>query len=258
MVYRLNTGLAVKDSLALGDEQTALETLRAFALPTEDYESVIKCATKRYTKEECLLAYLFTQTADAGRLHRFCERERAQPEVYEADCAILKQLLADAVYFPVPESSENERAAVSYENSWNYARTYGGERRHEGTDIMANIQQRGYYPVVSVSDGTVEKMGWLPQGGYRVGIRSEHGVYYYYAHLAEYAADLEPGRTVKAGELIGYMGDTGYSEVEGTTGNFPVHLHFGMYLNGTDGSEVSYNPYFLLLRLEKHRLRYRY
>ncbi len=69
---------------------------------------------------------------------------------------------------------------------------------------------------------------------------------------------MAEGLEVAAGQLIGYMGDTGYSEVEGTTGNFPVHLHFGMYLDDEDGNEVSFNPYFLLKILEGNRLVYAY
>ena len=48
-------------------------------------------------------------------------------------------------------------------------------------------------------------------------------------HLDSYA-DIEEGDTIQAGDLLGYMGDTGYSKTEGTTGNFPVHLHVGIYL----------------------------
>lgn len=46
---------------------------------------------------------------------------------------------------------------------------------------------------------------------------------------------------MKAGDLLGYMGDTGYSTVEGTTGNFPVHLHLGIYLY-PGGREISVVP----------------
>ena len=123
---------------------------------------------------------------------------------------------------------------------------------------MASVQVRGYYPIVSVSDGIVEKMGWLPQGGYRIGIRSRQGVYYYYAHLAEYEEGITEGMDITAGQLLGYMGDTGYSEVEGTTGNFPVHLHFGMYLDVDGKGEVSFNPYYLLGMLEHKKLKYVY
>lgn len=246
-----------KSQLHSKEREESLETLRAFALAQEDYAEITSRGQSADAQNEALLACLFCQTAEEEKLSRWCRREQAaEPELYRAYVTITAQLLADAVYFPVPEALNDKKASVSYENSWQYARTYGGERRHEGCDIMADVQQRGYYPVVSCSDGTVEKMGWLPQGGYRIGIRSPHGVYYYYAHLAEYEDGMEEGAEITAGQLIGYMGDTGYSEIEGTTGNFPVHLHFGMYLDNAEGEEVSFNPYYVLKMLECKKLRY--
>ena len=41
------------------------------------------------------------------------------------------------------------------------------------------------------------------------------------------------------------MGNTGYSKVEGTSGKFDVHLHFGIYYSDAD-REISYNPYWIL------------
>ena len=52
------------------------------------------------------------------------------------------------------------------------------------------------------------------------------------------------------------MGDTGYSETEGTTGYFPVHLHIGIYLNDENGEEKSYNPYPFLKELESNKLKF--
>ena len=128
------------------------------------------------------------------------------------------------------------------------SRSYGGNRVHEGTDIMPSNKERGYFPVVSVCDGTVEKKGWLNLGGYRLGIRSKAGAYFYYAHLESYAEGIKEGTKVKAGQIIGYMGDSGYGE-EGTVGKFDVHLHFGLYLD-LDGKEVSVNPYEVLRSVE--------
>ena len=145
---------------------------------------------------------------------------------------VLSAVWQDIVYFPVPESSYDTNGySVTFGDSWMESRNFGGERTHEGCDIMAGADKRGHYPVVSISDGYVEKIGWLRLGGYRIGIRSTHGVYFYYAHLSDYAPDLKAGDEVKAGELLGFMGDTGYSDIEGTTGYFPVHLHVGIYLN---------------------------
>lgn len=177
-----------------------------------------------------------------------------ETQVYQKLYNRYKTILSDIQYFPVPEDLDKEYL-VSYENSWGDPRSYGGDRRHEGTDIMANVNKRGIYPIVSVSDGVVENKGWLEQGGYRIGIRSESGAYYYYAHMYSYAPDLEKGDKVVAGQLLGFMGDTGYSKVEGTTGKFDVHLHFGIYYTEGD-EEISVNSYYILKYLEKHKLSY--
>ena len=81
-------------------------------------------------------------------------------------------------YFPVPESSSNPQATAAFENTWMAERTYGGKRTHEGTDIMAGLEERGYYPIISMTDGSVEQVGWLEKGGWRIGVRSVHGNYY--------------------------------------------------------------------------------
>lgn len=249
----------------LANEEEALATIRAFELPHDVYKQLSKKINSDFSiknhKElsENILAYLFRQSLEPSDLKQWRSHEQQEePELYADYTKIVENLLADAVFFPVPEATDNKAAFVSYENSWQSQRTYGGERGHEGCDLMASVQQRGYYPIISVSDGTVEKMGWLPQGGYRIGIRSRHGVYYYYAHLAEYEEGITEGTKVIAGQLLGYMGDTGYSEVEGTTGNFPVHLHFGMYLDLDGQGEVSFNPYYLLGMLENRKLKYVY
>ena len=147
----------------------------------------------------------------------------------------------DLQYFPVAESSDNGRLSVSFEDSWMFDRSYGGERGHEGTDIMPSVNEPGRFPVVSMTDGIVESKGWLELGGYRLGIRAPHGAYFYYAHLDSYA-DIEEGDTINAGDLLGFMGDTGYGTEEGTRGKFPAHLHVGIYLYQNE-QEISVNPY---------------
>lgn len=161
----------------------------------------------------------------------------------------------DVRYFPVPISVEQPSLTVSYVDTWQAERNYKGKRGHEGTDLMASENRRGLYPVVSMTDGTVTNIGWLEKGGYRVGVTSENGVYYYYAHLESYSG-IKKGDTVKAGELLGYMGDSGYGP-EGTVGKFAVHLHLGIY-SYQDGKEISVNPYHLLRSLENKKLKYAY
>lgn len=179
------------------------------------------------------------------------EQARGYYELYE-------NIWKDLVYFPVPESTQNEEALVTYENSWMFERTYGGSYGHEGTDLMAKIQEAGYYPVVSISDGVVERIGWLEKGGWRIGIRSLHDIYFYYAHLDSYAENFHPGDVIKAGQILGYMGNTGYGSKEGTSGKFDVHLHLGIYIRTKDIQELAVNPYWFLKYLEQNKLRCAY
>ncbi len=181
-----------------------------------------------------------------------------KPEAYRKLTTAYETVVQDLKYFPIPDNLNEGGAEISYENCWMDTRTYGGERGHEGCDIMANGAERGYFPVISITDGVIEKIGWLEKGGWRIGIRSESGLYLYYAHLYSYAADWEEGDPIKAGTLLGYMGDSGYSAIPGTTGNFDVHLHLGLYIKTDHYDELSVNPYWLLKYLEKYRLEWAY
>lgn len=206
-----------------------------------------------------LLAALATGEEDRSTLDWYIRRLSDYKKTeFETQSGYLKSVWEDLKYFPVPSSTANEEAKVAFSDSWMFARTYGGAREHEGCDIMANINERGRYPVISMTDGVVEKIGWLTKGGYRIGIRAPHGGYFYYAHLYDYARAFVPGDTVKAGEWLGFMGDSGYSEVEGTVGNFDVHLHVGIYVDQPGGEEMSVNPFWPLRYLEDRKLAYPY
>ena len=168
-----------------------------------------------------------------------------------------KTILADLVYFPVMKNSKQASFGISYADSWYAERAYQDTTHaHEGTDIMALNNERGYYPIVSMTDGVVENIGWLEKGGYRIGVRSPHGAYFYYAHLYRYAEGIKKGDIVKAGQLLGFMGDSGYSKVEGTVGNFDVHLHLGIYLKTEHFEELSVNPYWILRQMDSKVLQF--
>ncbi|WZL79392.1 M23 family metallopeptidase [Eubacteriales bacterium mix99] len=138
----------------------------------------------------------------------------------------------DDKVFPLSPEAE-----YVYENGYGDTRTYGGERTHEGIDIMT---EKGV-PIRSVCDGVIEQVGWNELGGYRIGVRGEDHVYYYYAHLSRYEGKPKKGDKVKREQQIGYSGDTGYGP-EGTSGKFEPHLHFGMYYCKGEDLEA-FNPW---------------
>jgi len=110
------------------------------------------------------------------------------------------------------------------------SRSYGFKRKHLGHDMMGQVGT----PVIAVESGYVEALGWNRYGGWRLGIRSFDGKrYYYYAHLRKnfpYNKSLVVGSIVTAGDVIGYLGHTGYSLTENTNNIATPHLHFGMQL----------------------------
>lgn len=124
-------------------------------------------------------------------------------------------------------------------------RTYGYTRPHLGHDMMAAVGT----PVIAVEDGKIECMGWNQYGGWRIGIRSNDSKrYWYYAHLRQnrpFAEGLKEGDTVKAGDVIGYVGRTGYSATENTNGITESHLHIGLELIFDESQKESDNEIWI-------------
>lgn len=125
------------------------------------------------------------------------------------------------------------------------SRSYGYKRKHLGHDMMAATGT----PVIAVESGTVEVMGWNQYGGWRIGIRSfDQKRYYYYAHLRQnrpYSEDLYEGKVVNAGDVIGYVGRTGYSSNENVNNIETSHLHIGLELIFDESQKESDNEIWI-------------
>ena len=138
------------------------------------------------------------------------------------------------------------------------SRSFGFARKHLGNDLMGTQGT----PIVAVESGIVEAMGWNRYGGWRIGIRSfDSKRYYYYAHVQKdhpFAEGLQEGDMVQAGDLIGFMGRTGYSDRENVNNIETVHLHFGMQLVFDESqkecnSEIWIDVYNIVRLLSHHR-----
>lgn len=125
------------------------------------------------------------------------------------------------------------------------SRSYGYSRPHLGHDMMGQIGT----PIVAIESGYVEAIGWNRYGGWRIGIRSfDKKRYYYYAHLRQnypYQEGLEEGSVVTAGDVIGYMGHTGYSNKENVNNIKVTHLHWGMQLIFDESQKESDNEIWI-------------
>jgi murein DD-endopeptidase MepM/ murein hydrolase activator NlpD len=133
------------------------------------------------------------------------------------------------------------------------SRGYGYKRRHLGHDLFGSVGA----PIIAVEGGTITELGWNRYGGWRIGIRSDpcHSEqseesqvttdissntntyparYHYYAHLRKdrpFAVNLQKGDRVTAGQVIGYLGNTGYSRKENVNmKQGKPHLHFGIQI----------------------------
>ncbi len=214
----------------------------------------------------CLLLFLDTQTVGHLREKTSLQdlRDRGIPtrmlerlEIPAEEIRLYGIFWEDLQYFPAAGRKEVQGQQFFFENSWHARRTFQGERLHEGCDIFGREEKSGYYPILSMTDGIVEKVGWLPLGGYRIGIRSPGGGYFYYAHLSSYAREFQTGEQIKAGEVLGFLGDTGYGE-EGTAGKFVPHLHLGIYVRTQTEEEHALNPYPVLQFLQKRQKNFFY
>lgn len=151
------------------------------------------------------------------------EYEIEQPD--DADGKVWKKVYGLKAFSPIAKGFP-----YSDYDDFGSSRSYGYKRQHLGHDMMGQIGT----PIVAIESGYVEALGWNQYGGWRIGIRSFDGKrYYYYAHLRQnfpYALNLEEGSVVTAGDVIGYMGHTGYSTKENTNNIDTVHLHWGLQL----------------------------
>jgi murein DD-endopeptidase MepM/ murein hydrolase activator NlpD len=127
-----------------------------------------------------------------------------------------------------------------------FTNTYGAPRAavtwHHGEDIFAPLGA----PILAVADGTVFSVGWNDIGGFRFWLRDRQGNQFYYAHLSAFSPLAVNGNEVRAGQVIGFMGNTG--DAQGT----PYHLHFEIHPvsllpMGYDGVVPPY-PYLLAWR----------
>jgi murein DD-endopeptidase MepM/ murein hydrolase activator NlpD len=121
-----------------------------------------------------------------------------------------------------------------YGDDFGAPRAVGGG--HTGNDIFA---VKGT-PLVAVQDGTIEELRWRSLGGNSLHLVNDRGDYFYYAHLDRYADGLANGQRVSAGEVIGYVGNTGNAR---TT---PPHVHFEVHPGS--GGPVNPFPYLELWR----------
>ncbi|MEC5156513.1 M23 family metallopeptidase [Chryseobacterium sp. MP_3.2] len=155
-----------------------------------------------------------------------------QPEIEVQKSLALKIYTQPSLYFPVAGKGNKD-----VQSFWGASRD-GGARTHEGLDIFAS---RGT-PVVAAADGYITKTGNQGLGGKQVWLRNQNlGQSLYYAHLD--SVMVESGGSVKIGDTLGTVGNTGNAKGGAT------HLHFGIYMTG---GAVDALPFVRIREIPKH------
>lgn len=97
----------------------------------------------------------------------------------------------------------------------------GYSRPHTGVDWANRIGT----PIIAAGNGTVIKAEWDSGYGRRVELQHTNGYVTAYSHMSGFAKDIAPGKKVRQGQVIGYVGNSGLS-----TG---PHLHYEVIINGS-------------------------
>jgi hypothetical protein len=179
--------------------------------------------------------------------------EPAQPATHRA--RHLKRKHAKGVPQPLkvtpPLGIKSSHYVFPVDGGASYSDTYGANRSdiydgwHHGDDLFAPLGT----PVVAVTSGKLSPLGWDSLGGWRLWLTDKKGNSFYYAHLAGYARWILTHRTVRAGEVLGFLGRTGDAFTTTPHLHFEVHPHQLIKL-GYDGA-VDPTGYLKTWRVEK-------
>ncbi|HSC49535.1 MAG TPA: choice-of-anchor P family protein [Gaiellaceae bacterium] len=157
-------------------------------------------------------------------------KHRTSPPLLGPPTGLQPKLTAGRYVFPV-------YGPVQYGDSYGAFRGDVSGNWHHGDDLFAPLGA----PILACADGIVFSVGWNDVGGNRLWLRDDQGNEYYYAHLSAFTPLAKNGTHVRAGEMLGFVGNTG--DAQGT----PTHLHFEVHpysllFMGYDGA-VDPTPY---------------
>jgi murein DD-endopeptidase MepM/ murein hydrolase activator NlpD len=214
-----NPGL---DAVLRAEDPSELQANSSFVSTVLDADAV---AVQDYLRARASLTIDLVESADE-RFSARSELTRAQAderllavEVEDAEMRLAAFQAGSSIYvsgfvFPVGDPHE-------FISSFGFPRG-GGTRQHQGNDIFAPRGTELY----ATERGVIDNVGTGSLGGIKLWLVGESGTSYYYAHLSAYAPGIRDGMVVEAGDLVGFVGDTG--NAVGT----PPHLHFEIHPSG--------------------------
>lgn len=231
---RLEDGYYLKSEISDSNElkeATQAIGVKTVSVITTDTEIPFSKETVKTSKQ--LVGYSKVTTEGQNGISRKTE----SVETLNGEEISRTELSAEVIKEPVTEvttvgtarsSAEKSAGFISplKKGSFTVSAYYGDGRGHKGIDLAANKGTSIY----AVSGGTVTHAGYDGDYGYSVIIDHGNGLKTRYAHASSLC--VSKGQTVSQGEVIAYVGSTGYS-----TGN---HLHFEVMVNGSRVNPASY------------------
>jgi len=229
------------------DIETKTKILESYMEEVEDLDRMVRSITGKggYEGEvaiyEADLSSDIKLDEDLNEIYYYINDVSDQEEGLDDIDALLDDLLAKAPELSeiLTEDKKNMEDHIylmehtpSMWPTWGEITSLFGERRrgyiHKGLDIANNTGTS----IQATASGTVIFAGW--HGGYGRKIIIYHGFDYttVYAHLSKIY--VEVGETVKQGDIIGTMGNTGHS-----TG---PHLHYEVQINGVPKNPMDFLP----------------
>lgn len=242
-----------RSSVSVLDRETCFsEGFREQKISPELYRELKEQETDKISWTEFLAVSMleggFSPEKISGGRERYLKYKK-EDFLFLEEC--YRAIWGDIKYFPV--ASED----IFFENTWLKPVEYEAAEHHEGTDLAGSVRSSGYYPVISMTDGTVKRAGWHSGYGYSIVVHTPEGGDFFYAHLDSFDREYVTGEEVRAGDILGFMGNTGFGPVK-TKGRMPVYLHVGIYISGPDGENISVNPYWILKIFAKKTRKYTY
>jgi murein DD-endopeptidase MepM/ murein hydrolase activator NlpD len=223
----------------------------------KDMENVVKALKKGENIQEIskgMKTFSYYKEAYSAILGGFVGKYKVEvPSSEDKNKLVFEERYGLKVFSPIAKTYP-----FQHYKDFGSSRSYGYSRPHLGHDLMAATGT----PVVAVESGKVECLGWNQYGGWRIGIRSfDKKRYYYYAHLRKnrpYHAQIKIDKVVRAGEVIGYVGRTGYSQKENANNIETSHLHIGLQLIFDESqkecdNEIWINLYAITQILQKNK-----
>ena len=209
-IFGENMSDHIASTFSLQREGSAYKSI-TLSWPNPDFEDIAKTGTHDELVEGVLaLDYLNTVYLDDGNMAPVEEHPFSQEYLKTIIHPVKGGLIKNGWYDPRSRRT----------------------RLHMGTDI----KRRAKTPILSMTDGVVKYVGYLPIPGYYVMIEDPFGYIYHYYHMFELTKFVKEGDKVVQGQQIGIVGSTGNSVA--------YHLHLGLVT--PEGKYV--NPYDLFVQ----------